>query len=314
MKLGFLTGALGDMSLSDKITWASQAGFSHLELSVWPRDNTRDYSGSDLDVNDLSDETINQVKKEFSDAGLTISALAYYDNMLHEDEATRRGFQEHLKKVILLAERLGVPFVGTFVGRNASLSIVDNFDLYEKEFTPLVEFAKEHGVKLMIENCPMPVWERDGFAGTISYSPEMWREMFRRIPSDHFGLNFDPSHLFWLQIDHLKALEEFKDKIFHVHAKDTKFDHSKLYDYGIYGKQLEKNDPFDLGWITAKMPGLGDIDWTAFYQKLKEIGYHDVVSIEHEDHDYSGSEEAVKQGLEIARDHLKKSYQEVFHE
>lgn len=314
MKLGFLTGALGDLPLKEKIAWAKEAGFSHLEISCWPRANTRDYSGSDLDVDDLSDRTIEGIKKDFSESGLGISSLAYYDNLLTHDEQTRTFFQEHLKKVILLAEKLGVDLVGTFIGRNEQLSIVENFDFFEEQFMPIIRFAEEHGVKLMIENCPMPVWERDGFAGTISYSPELWREMFRRIPSDSFGLNFDPSHLVWLQVDHLKAMREFKDKIFHFHAKDTSFNRDKLYDYGIYGKQLGKSDPFDLGWITAKMPGLGDINWTDVYQTLKDIGYTGVVSIEHEDHDYSGTIDLVKQGLLIARDTLKKSYAEVYHE
>ncbi|MDK2800388.1 MAG: hypothetical protein PWQ70_2007 [Clostridiales bacterium] len=58
--------------------------------------------------------------------------------------------------------------------------------------------------KLMIENCPMPGWHKDGWAGTISYSPELWGEMFRRLPNENFGLNFDPSHLLWLQVEYLR--------------------------------------------------------------------------------------------------------------
>lgn len=75
MKLGFLTGAL-EMPLSEKIRWAAEEGFTHLEISCWPRVNERDYAGSDLDVNDLSQETISRVKSEFQEAGLSISALA----------------------------------------------------------------------------------------------------------------------------------------------------------------------------------------------------------------------------------------------
>ncbi len=87
-------------------------------------------------------------------------------------------------------------------------------DEFVAVFSPILAYAAAKGIKLMIENCPMPGWSHDGWPGTISYSPELWREMFQRIPAENFGLNLDPSHLYWLGIDYLQIIPEFKDRIF----------------------------------------------------------------------------------------------------
>lgn len=305
MKLGFLTGCLGDMTLEEKVSWANQNGFDCVEVSCWPKSNTRDYSGSDIDVENLSVKEAQHIKEILKGKNMSISALAYYDNNLHSDINLRNSYINHLKKVIDAAEMLDVELVGTFVGRNMDLTIEENFDLYEEIFRSLVDYSKKRNVKLMIENCPMPGWSKDGFAGTISYSPELWDEMFRRIPDKNFGLNFDPSHLLWLKIDYIKAFIDYKDRIFHVHAKDNEVIEDKLSYYSIFGKQINKANEWDLGWWIAKIPGKGQIDWGQFVDLLKEQNYDGVVSIEHEDHDYEGSIEKVKEGLLYSKEHLR---------
>ena len=80
--------------------------------------------------------------------------------------------------------------------------------------------------------------------------------MFEAIPSSHFGLNYDPSHLIWQQIDYIKPLDEFRDRIFHVHAKDAKLQRDRLDDVGIFAMPLDYHRP--------KLPGLGDVDWGRF--------------------------------------------------
>ncbi|HAM39326.1 MAG TPA: sugar phosphate isomerase, partial [Elusimicrobia bacterium] len=143
------------------------------------------------------------------------------------------------------------------------------------------------GIRIMIENCPMEGWQVEGLPGTISYSPELWDEMFSVIPNKNFGLNFDPSHLYWLQIEYLQPIKRFSKYIFHVHAKDTEIIKDKLNDVSIYGKD----------WWQYRVPGLGEINWSKFIKALKEINYNGVVSIEHEDPIYSGTEEKIKEGL-----------------
>ncbi|ABR46687.1 Xylose isomerase domain protein TIM barrel [Alkaliphilus metalliredigens QYMF] len=307
MKLGFLTGALGDIPLKEKIEWAHQSKFDCIEISCWPKMNSRDYSASDIDVDHFTQEDADELNEFLKEKNMFISSLAYYDNHLHEDLNLRKSYHDHLKKVINAASMLGVELVGTFVGRHQGLSIVENFQEFKVVFSDILDFAQEKNVKIIIENCPMPVWHEDGLAGTISYSPELWDEMFKIFPHKHFGLNFDPSHLVWLQIDYIKALKDYKERILHIHAKDTKMIRENLNRYGIYGKQLHKMDPFDLGWVEAKLPGNGDVDWNNFFKTLKEMDYKGVVSIEHEDPSYEGNSELVKEGLLIGKENLERA-------
>lgn len=305
MKLGFLTACLKEIPLEELVPKAASWGFQSLEVSAWPLVNSRDYSGSSIDVVHLNEVKAKEIKALFEKNNLEISSLAYYDNNLDQDLQARQDHLDHLKKVIDAAHLLGVAWVGTFTGRDLTKSIADNMDELAKVFPPILEYAASKKVKLMIENCPMPGWSHDGWPGTISYSPELWREMFRRIPDANFGLNLDPSHLYWLGIDYLSVLSEFKDRIFHTHAKDTIIFKDKLNDYGIYSKQLGRAGDWDLGWWSYRMPGRGEIDWRKFIAGLKAIDYQGVLSIEHEDPEYEGSVLKVEEGLQLGYRYLK---------
>lgn len=301
---GFLTGCLGNIPLKEKARWASEQGFKALEISCWPRENDRDYSSSDIDVANLDQAGADEIKAYFKEFGLTISSLAYYDNNLDKNPERRAFINNHVKKCIDAAVLLGVDMVGTFVGRNIDKAIRDNFDDFEAVFTDLVGYAESKGIKIIIENCPMIGWQVEGQPGTISYSPELWREMFKRVPSKSFGLNYDPSHMLALMIDYIEPIEEFKDRIFHVHAKDAEIYPENLKKFGIFNKQLHQY-PGD-GYWKFRMPSLGQVDFVAMIAKLKEIGYDGVISIEHEDPLYEGSEAKVKEGLKIGLDFLDK--------
>lgn len=304
MYLGYLTGCLGAMPLKEKAQLAREYGFKSLEISCWPRANSRDYSGSDIDVANLTQEEANEIKSYFREYGLKISSLAYYDNNLDRDPERRTFINNHFKKCVDAAVMLGVPAVGTFTGRNIDKSLDENFDELEIVFKDLVGYAEEKGIKVIIENCDMTGWHRAGEPGTISFTPELWRELFKRVPNKNFGLNYDPSHLHHMLIDYITPVAEFKDRIFHVHAKDTEVFEDKLKQYGIYDKLLSSSE--GTGFWRYRMPGLGQIDWKTFINTLKEIGYEGVISIEHEDPLYEGSEEKVREGLKLGIDYLSK--------
>ena len=306
MKLGFLTACLKDVPLEELVGKAAAWGFQALEVSAWPLENERDYSGSSIDAVRLDQAKADQIKALFQKNNLEISSLAYYDNNLHPDPQTRQKHLTHLKKVIDAAEMLGVRCVGTFTGRDHAKTIAENLDEFVAIFPPLLDYAAAKGVQLMLENCPMPGWSRDGWPGTISYSPELWRELFQRIPAPNFGLNLDPSHLYWLGIDYLQVIPEFKERIFHTHAKDTVIFKEKLNSYGIYGKQLQRKDDWDLDWWSYRMPGRGEIDWPKFIATLELHGYQGVLSIEHEDPEYEGEQAKVEAGLQLGYNYLKR--------
>lgn len=303
MYLGFLTVCLGSMPLQKKAEWAAKNGFKALEVACWPQKNNRDYSSCDIDVDKLTGQEADEIKGYIKTLGLTITSLAYYDNNLHHDPVRRAFINAHVKKCIDAAVLLDVPAVGTFVGRNKDRNINGNFDEFEMVFTDLASYAQDRDIKLMIENCAMEGWQVQGLPGTISFTPELWREMFRRVPNRNFGLNFDPSHLRLQLIDYIAPLSEFKDRIFHVHAKDSEVYEDKLAQYGVFNRQLDGEGS---GYWQFRMPGLGQVDFPAMIKALKDAGYDDVLSIEHEDPLYEGSEEKVKEGLILGRQYLEK--------
>jgi len=304
VKLGFLTVCLGNIPLEEKAKWAASQGFQTLEVACWPKKNDRDYAASDIDVDGLTAEKAEEIKGYMKENNLEISSLAYYDNNLDANLEHRAFVNAHLKKCIDAAVLLGVPSVGTFVGRNIEKSLKDNFDEFETVFGELVSYAQVRGVQIVIENCPMVGWQKPGVPGTISFTPELWEEMFKRVPNENFGLNFDPSHLYFQLIDYLPLLEKFKSRIFHFHAKDAEIFKEKLSYYGIFDSAFE---PHGKGYWRYRMPGLGQISWKEIFKELKKIGYDFVVSIEHEDHLYEGSERKVKEGLALGLKHLKES-------
>jgi hypothetical protein len=118
------------------------------------------------------------------------------------------------------AALLGVETVGTFIGRHPGLSVKENVELAERVLPPLVDYAGERGIKIIIENCVMEGWHPDGYPGNIAYSPELWEWMF----SLGLYLNYDPSHLLWLGIDPVTALKPYVDRIPHAQAKDAQLD------------------------------------------------------------------------------------------
>lgn len=301
MYIGFLTGCLGDIPLLEKAKFAHKAGFQALEISCWPRSNNRDYAGSDIDIVNLDIQKAKEIKSQLSDLNLKVSSLAYYDNNLSADMAQRKAVNDHSRAVIDAAELLEVPLVGLFVGRDHTKGIEENFDLFEQIFGGFVGYAEDRGVKVMVENCHMPGWQEPGRPGTISYSPELWEEMFRRVPSKSFGLNFDPSHLHIMLMDYMECIKGFEDRILHLHAKDAEIFPDKVNRFGMYDSQLDRGDSF---W-RYRMPSLGQVDWKKLTGHLRAHGYDEVISIEHEDLLYEGSEEKVKEGLMIALAYLK---------
>lgn len=303
MKLGFLTACLPQLSLEELVSWAKEKGFQSLELAAWPVDSDRDYQARQIDAAEFDKDDAKRVKELFQKNDLEISGFAYYENNIHPDLKKRESYISHLKKVIDTSALLDVELVGTFVGANPDLSPAENIKEIGNVLGDVVKYAGDKGVKIMIENCPMENWVKFGLPGNYAFSPELWDALFNEIPEDNFGLNLDPSHLYWLDIDYLQTIEDFSSKIFHAHAKDTEILENGVYQFGIFGEQVDPT-PWESGWWRYRMPGTGEIDWGKFIQKLQEFGYDYVLSIEHEDPVWEGSVEKVKKGLQLGLKHL----------
>ena len=298
MKLGFLTAAFPDLTLEQVADWAAAERFEALEIACWPAGGgeRRRYAGvTHVDVESFDPDAVRGV---LDARGLEISSLAYYPNNLHPDPAQRKAANEHLKKVIAAAERLGVGVVGTFVGRDRTKNVPESLRDFRRVWPRLVSYAEDRGVTIAIENCPM-IFSEDEWPGgnNLAWAPAIWDEMFDAIPSDNFGLNLDPSHLVWLMIDYERAVYDYAPRIFHVHAKDLEIRREGLYHHGSFS--------CGMGWQVPRLPGLGEVRWDRYLAALYAVGYDHVVSIEHEDRRFEGSEELVKRGFLLSRDVLR---------
>ena len=281
MELGFASAILPDLSLQQIVEFASSSGFSCVELMCWPKGKAeRRYAGvTHVDVVDLTRDQAKQINELVNANSINISGLGYYPNPLTPDSSEAEVYVNHIRQVILAANLLGLKVVNSFIGRDWTRSVEENWPRFKEIWQPLIKFAEDHDICIAIENCPMLFTEDEWPGGkNLAYSPAIWRRMFEEIPSPNFGLNFDPSHLVWLQIDYLKPLREFSDKIFHVHAKDVRVDRHRLDEVGILGDPLEYHTP--------KLPGLGDVNWGQFFSVLSDVGYQGSVCIEVEDRAY----------------------------
>jgi len=301
MKLGFLTACLPNRSLADIAAYASRTGYEALEVATWPALGDRPFTAAHLDVAHFDEARADEALALFSQHRLTLSSLAFYDNNLHPDANERAAINDHVLACIDAAALLGCPTVGTFVGRDPSKPVAENLAEAERVFAPLVDRAGDKGVKLVIENCVMEGWHPDGYPGNLAYSPELWEWMF----SIGLYLNYDPSHLVWMGIDPVAALTPYVDKVAHAQAKDIQVFPDKRNRYGYPGRAVGRTDPWDVGWWRYRVPGLGDVDWRRVIDTLYEGGFTGVISVEHEDPVWGGTEDLVRTGLEVAHRTLR---------
>lgn len=299
MKLGFVSAILPDLSLKQVLEFARAEHFACVELMCWPVGRAeRKFAGvTHVDVVGFTKTRAEEVLELVQEYGVTISGLGYYPNPLDPDPEVSRRAVEHLKKVIRAAELLGLKNVNTFIGRDWTRTVDENWPRFLKIWRPLIRFAEDHDVKIGIENCPM-FFTRDEWPGgkNLLTTPAIWRRAFEDIPSDHFGLNYDPSHFVLQFMDPAAPLAEFKAKLFHLHAKDVRIRWENLNEVGIFAYPLE--------WHQPRIPGYGDIDWSRFMGTLQDIGYKGPVCIEVEDGTFGKTLQGRQLALKVSRNVL----------
>lgn len=300
MKLGFVSAILPELSLEQILAFARAESFSCVEVMCWPVGKAeRKYAGvTHIDVTGFTRTQADDINALCARSGVSLSGLGYYPNPLDPDLTAAKRCVEHLKKVILAAEKLGLMNVNTFVGRDWTKSVDENWPRFLKTWRPLVAFAEDHDVKIGIENCPM-LFTRDEWPGgkNLATTPVIWRRMFGDIRSKSFGLNYDPSHFVLQQMDPASPLREFQDKIFHFHAKDAKIDGRRLNEVGGFAYPRQ--------WHQPRIPGYGGIDWAKFMAALMETTYRGPICIEVEDDTFGKALEGRKAALKVARNVLR---------
>lgn len=297
MKLGMFTACLPMWSLEQVAEYAHLQGYQCLEVASWPKVEGRPFQSAHLNVAEWTGADVDATRALLDRTGLEISSLAYYDNNLVVDLDRRQQIRTHVKHVIDAAQSLDIPYVGTFLGRDVTKSVVENMAEAERIFPELVDYAGERGVKIVVENCVMEGWHPDGYPGNIAYSPELWEWMTTKLG---LYLNWDPSHLTWIGIDPIETIRPFAPYIVHTQAKDLEIFPEKRNQYGMYGLVGKGDRPWDMGWWRYRVPGRGIVDWAHIIDRLYEVGYTGTVSVEHEDPLWGGSPEKIVEGLRIA--------------
>ena len=296
VKLGFLTACLPKLTLEQIADWAVEHGYEALEVAAWPDLGERPFVATHLNVENTDKTYLESISGIFSTRNLQLSSIAFYDNNLHPVHKSREEINNHVIRCIDAAAELGVPSVGTFIGRDWNRSVKENLMIAKEIFQPIVAHANSKGVKVIIENCVMEGWHPDGYPGNLAYSPELWEWMFEL----GLFLNYDPSHLVWMGIDPIAAVKPYVSYIEHAQAKDIEIDASKRNFYGYPGKAVLRDNPWDVGWWRYRVPGLGEVDWRRLIDVLYEGGFTGTLSVEHEDPLWGGDEEKIKIGLDIA--------------
>ena len=301
MKLGLVTSICEGMTFEEVVDFASSIGLECLEVACWPAEGgaKRRYAGvSHIDAESLTEEKAKEINDLIASKGIEISSLAYYPNTMDPDLEKRAAYIRHLYKLIDASAMLGVNMVTTFVGRDPHKNVSENLELVKEVWPPIVKYAEDKGVKIGIENCPMLFTEDEWPGGqNIMTTPAIWRQVFQIIDSPNFGINYDPSHFVWQQIDYIRPIYEFRDRIFHVHYKDIKIYPEKLADVGVMATPLE--------YMSPKLPGLGDVDWGRYVSALTDIGYDGYTCIEVEDKAFEKSLDDAKKAVALSAKYLR---------
>lgn len=296
MQLGFVTAIFHDLPLEEVLAFAAAEGYDCIEVQCWPAEGK--FSGAcHLDVDGLTQAKADDVLALCEKHGVGISALGYYSNPLAGDLEEAEHARKHLERVIDAAPLLGLSTVNSFVGAHTQLPLEANLQRFAEVWPNLVRYAEDREVRIAIENCPMLFPNTWPFGMNLARTPAIWRRMFDVIPSESFGLNYDPSHLVMQMIDPIAPIGPFSSRILHTHAKDMQIDRDRLCDVGSLVLPMERS--------MAKIPGRGQIDWGAWIGALAGVGYNGPVCVEVEDEEFTGTLDGRRQSLRLSRDVLR---------
>jgi len=259
MYVGILTAPFASDPLEKVAAFAGEHGFGGLEVIAGP-------GSKHIDLTNFTEADAKRIKALMERHGLTISSVAAYINNTDADPERRKASNDTVRKAVDAAVLLGAGVVCTLAGMpvpgKSKMKTIE--EDCAQVFTPLVEYAAAKGVKIALEN-----W----YATNIQHLAH-WQRLFEVVPNQSFGLNFDPSHLAWQEIDYLASVDRFADRIFHTHAKDTEVNQAR---------RLWVGNQDGGGWWRYVIPGLGIVRWGEYLAALRRNGYNGVLSIEHED-------------------------------
>lgn len=311
-----MTSAFPGESFEDVLKRAKSVGAQGLELCVFRRDSDRtDHTATHLDYETFDLEAAKRVVARCNEEGLRVSVGAY-DNLIGGDPAQQVNNQNHILRLIRIAALLGGDendvVCGTFVGYDHVLGRTDrgfekNLEKFAKVFTPILNYAKDLGVTVCVENCPMEGWQPatapdayNNLPGCLAARKLMYAILPDRA-SSALQETYDPSHDIWQHIDPSDVIEamDFR-RLRRIHIKGTRnFPRSsdaihwgRLYPEQVVDAALAKKAGVPIAaneWARMnyepRLPGFGgsdSCDWTRFLETLMAKGYKYPFVIENE--------------------------------
>jgi sugar phosphate isomerase/epimerase len=260
IRTGMLTAPLRGLPFEEVLNMAKRCHIAALEVVAEP-------GHPHIDPATLDPAQAESIKQKLGERGLEISALSNYMNTTAPGKAAE--VQEILKKTIDAAALLGVPTIcvglGMPVRGRSKIQMIK--EVIPGLFRPILDHAREKGIHVAVEN-----WFETNLQGLDTLDCLM-----ETVPDEHFGFNYDPSHLVHQQCDYMAPITLFAKRIFHTHAKDTLVNERRRAYVGVLGH----------GWWRYAIPGFGNINWGQYIGNLRDAGYKGVLSIEHEDDTFS---------------------------
>ena len=273
MKLSVLTAALQeltprekrdpdpDLAVEEWLDFAREIGSPNIQLSAAlhpslsdvPAEALLDPVANTLDLREpFNSVRAARVQRAMATTGVGLSDLAYFDNMLVADAAARRTKHDFMLRVFDAAVLLGTDAVCGFVGRNMTLEMDANLDMFEAEFIPLLKEAKARGLTYRVEQCPMPGWTtQDRWHNNIAYAPGPWIALHRICEKhgvgDQFRIHYDPSHAILMGQDTRSLFQYLKDHgyaflIAGFHVKGQVVDARGVSAWGYGGQTMQRGD------------------------------------------------------------------------
>ncbi|MBB0245592.1 sugar phosphate isomerase/epimerase family protein [Streptomyces alkaliphilus] len=291
------TGQWADLPFREVARLAAEWGYDGLEiacwgdhLDVWRAVEDEDYLKSRTDIlaeyglgvwtisNHLKGQAVCDDPIDFRHRAI-VSDRVWGDG---DPEGVRRRAAEEMKHTARVAARLGVDTVVGFTGSSiwkylamfppVPQEVIDaGYRDFADRWNPILDVFDEEGVRFALEVHPSEI-AYDHWSTVRTLEAVGHREAF--------GLNWDPSHMIWQDIDPAGFLMDFRDRIYHVDCKDTRRNTGDGRN-GRLGSHLPWGDP-RRGWDFVST-GRGDVPWEKCFRVLNHIGYAGPISIEWED-------------------------------
>jgi sugar phosphate isomerase/epimerase len=287
------TGQWADLPLEEMLKKTVEFGYDGVELACWGDHFDVEKASSDkkycekrralLEEYDLgcwaiSNHLVGQLVCDLNDERSDAFAPA---NLAGDPEGKRAWAIETMKKTARAAKNFGVSVVNGFTGSSiwhllysfppvSDKMINDGYKLFADLWNPILDEFDKCGVKFGLEVHPTEI------AFDIYSAKRALEAIGHR---ETFGFNFDPSHLIWQGIDPVKFINEFPDRIYHVHMKDTGMNQDGMT--GILGSHLNFGD-HRRAWDFRSV-GRGDVDFEGIIRALNRIDYQGPLSVEWED-------------------------------